>query len=81
MANPWTTFQELITMSRRTIAQVISTNNTTERVFVQNVGSTDTIIVESNGSSYSDGSYVYIENNVIVGSAPSVRTSVTELIS
>lgn len=81
MSNPWIIFQDLIASTRRTIAKVISTSGTTGRVQVLQTGESTNIYVESNGSTYANDSYVYIEDGVIVGQAPNLRSSVTELLS
>lgn len=81
MANPWVIFEKLLTRDRRTIAKVISTNVTTGRVLVEQVGDSTQIYVEANGNTYAADSYVFIEGGIISGQAPTLRTSVTELLS
>lgn len=81
MANPWVTFESLLTRSRRTIAQVQSTDGVSGRVNVIQVGDSSPILVESNGSTYVNNTYVFIEGGIIVGQATNVRTIVTELLS
>jgi len=81
MANPWKNFYALIKGGRKSIALVISTNSDTKRVLVQEAGSSTQVYVESNGSDYADGSYVYIEGGIITGQAPELRSVVTELLS
>jgi hypothetical protein len=81
MSNPWVIFEKLITKTKRTIAQVITTNATTGRVNILQVGDDSPIYVESNGSSYANGSYVFIEGGVIVGQAPNVREITTEFLT
>lgn len=79
--NPWILFEKLISSKRRTIAKVSFTNASTGRVQVLQVGDSTPIYVESNGTTYANDSYVFIENGVITGQAPNVRTVVTELLS
>lgn len=81
MANPWTSFYELIKGSKRSIAYVVSTDSNTKRVLVTEFGASNNIYVESNGSTYANGSYVFIESGVIVGQAPDLRTITTELLT
>lgn len=78
--NPWVSFLDLLSKDKRVIAQVQSTDVITGRVFVIQVGSTNQIRVESNGSDYADDSYVFVEGGVIIGAAPNVRTVTTELL-
>lgn len=81
MANPWTIFEDLIAKDKRIICKVVSTNATTGRISVIQVGYTTAIYVESNGSSYANDSFVFVEGNVIVGQAPTIRSSYTELLT
>lgn len=78
--NPWVSFLDLISKDKRIIAQVQSTDATTKRINVIPAGSIDQIRVESNGSDYTDLSYVFIEAGIIVGEAPNIRAIATELL-
>lgn len=79
--NPWILFEKLISSKRRTIAKVSFVNPSTGKVQVLQVGDSVPVYVESNGATYANDSYVFIENGAITGQAPNVRTVVTELLS
>lgn len=81
MANPWTTFNDLLSRGQRTIARVISTDPGTGKIAVAQIGDSMTVHVESNGSAYLDNSYVFIENGIITGQAPNIRVTPPELLS
>jgi len=80
MANSWAMFEELMQKSRRTICKIVSTDSATKRVLVEQSGDLVRLYVESNGTTYVNGSYVFVEGGVIVGQAPTVREIVSEIL-
>ena len=81
MANPWTKFFDLIKEEKKIIAVVISTDNYTKKIRVQEAGTGVYVYVDSNGATYSVGSYVFVTNNVVTGQAPDIRSFTEELLS
>lgn len=72
MANEWKTFLELLGEDKKWIGQVVSTNSTTKKISVDPVGGGTMVAVDSNGSTYANGVYVYITGNLITGESPTI---------
>lgn len=79
--NAWKTFVQLISEDKKWIAKIISTNATTKKVTVQEVGTTGSVIIESNGTVYVADTFVYVQGTTITGQAPEISSAVKEIIS